>query len=199
MLDSKLHFHRYIDNLYSRALKLLGLIRFITYNLSSLNCLKVLYTALVRSNLEYSSVAWINVTLADSNKLENLQRKLANLCYNRFIQPNFSHTYESILNYLHLKTLYSRRQHLDALFLVNVFKYIINCFSMMDTVGLYIPAKQVRDFPTFRVKNVSRLSPSTRCVIAAISVCRSLDIFDKNSISLKDTLFMNSWSSWIVL
>jgi hypothetical protein len=36
MLDSKLHFHHHIDNLYSRALKLIGLIRFITYNFSSL-------------------------------------------------------------------------------------------------------------------------------------------------------------------
>jgi hypothetical protein len=75
MLDSKLHF-RHIDNLYSRALKLLGLIRFITYNFSSLDCLKVLYTASVRSNLDYASVAWNNLTLADSIKLENIQRKL---------------------------------------------------------------------------------------------------------------------------
>jgi hypothetical protein len=72
MLDNKLHFHRHIDNLYSRAL--LGLIRFITYNCSSLDCLKVLYTALVRSNLEYASVAWNNLTLTDSNKLENIQK-----------------------------------------------------------------------------------------------------------------------------
>jgi hypothetical protein len=135
MLDSKLHFHRHIDYLYSRALKLLGLIRFITYNFSSLGCLKVLYTALVRSNLEYASVAWNNLTLADSNKLENTQRKFANLCYNRFIQPNFLRNSGLILNYLHLKTLYSRRQHLDALFLVNVFKNKINCYSIMDTVG----------------------------------------------------------------
>jgi hypothetical protein len=69
MLNSKLHFHCHIDYLYSRALKLLGLIRYITYNFSSLDCLKVLYTALVRSNLEYASVVWNNLTLADSNKL----------------------------------------------------------------------------------------------------------------------------------
>jgi hypothetical protein len=55
----------------------------------------------------------------------------------------------------------------------------------MDTVGLHIPAKQIRDFSTFRVKNVSRLSPSTRCVIAANSTRRFIDIFNKNSISLK--------------
>jgi hypothetical protein len=127
MLDSKLHFHHHIDYLYSRTLKLLGLIRFITYSLSSLDCLKVLYTALVRSNLEYVSVAWNNLTLEDSDKLENIQRKFVNFCYNRFIQSNCLRNYELILNYLHLKTLYSRQQHLDILFLVNVLKKKINC------------------------------------------------------------------------
>jgi hypothetical protein len=32
MLDSKLHFHHHVDYLQSQALKLLRLIRFITYN-----------------------------------------------------------------------------------------------------------------------------------------------------------------------
>jgi hypothetical protein len=56
----------------------------------------------------------------------------------------------------------------------------------MDTVGLHIPAKQIRDFSIFRVKNVSILSPSSRRIIAANNICRSLDIFNKNGISLKD-------------
>jgi hypothetical protein len=147
MLDTKLHFHRDIDNLYSRAPKLLGLIRFITCNFSYLVCLKVVYTALVRSNLEYASAAWNNLTLADPNKLENIQRKFANLCYNRFIQSNFSPNYELMLNYLHLKTRYSRRQYLDALFLVNVFKNKISSYSLLYTVGLHIPVKQSGTFP----------------------------------------------------
>jgi hypothetical protein len=130
---------------------------------------------------------------SNSNKLENIQRMFANLCYNRFVQSNCSRNYEFMLNYLHLKTLYSRRQHLDALFLVYVFKNKINCCSIMDTVGLHIPAKQIRDFSTFRVKNVSRLSPSARRVIAANSICRSLDIFNKNRIFLKDTFSTRSW------
>jgi hypothetical protein len=54
MLDSKMHFHRHVDYLHSRALKLLGLIRFVTYNFSSLDSLKVLYIAVIRSKLEYA-------------------------------------------------------------------------------------------------------------------------------------------------
>jgi hypothetical protein len=41
VLDCKLHFHRHVHYLYSRGLKLLELIRFITYKFSSLHSLKV--------------------------------------------------------------------------------------------------------------------------------------------------------------
>jgi hypothetical protein len=57
MLDSTLQFHRHVDYLYSRSLKVLELIRFITCNFSSLDRLKVLYIAIICSQLEYASVA----------------------------------------------------------------------------------------------------------------------------------------------
>jgi hypothetical protein len=129
-----LHFHH--------ALKLLGLILFITYNLSSL----------IRSKL-YSRVC---LTLADSNKLENIRIKSANLCYHQFIQANSFCNYESMLNYLRFKTLYSRRQNLGALFLINVFENKIDC-SIMDAV----PTKQIRYFATLKVSNASQLQTTS--------------------------------------
>jgi hypothetical protein len=106
----------------------------------------------------YVSVLWNNLTLADSNKLENVQIKFYNLCCKRFIQPNSFCNYESMLNCQHLINLYSWRQNLDALLLSNVFKNKIDCCSVMDTVGLLAPCKQIRDFTTFNVSNVSRLT-----------------------------------------
>jgi hypothetical protein len=82
MLDSKLHFHRHVDCLHSQALKLLGQICFITYNFSSSDSLEILYITLTRSELQHSSIIWNNLTLADSNKSENIQRKFENLCCN---------------------------------------------------------------------------------------------------------------------
>jgi hypothetical protein len=82
MLDSKLYFHCHVDFVYSQAVRTLGLNRFITYNFSSLDSLVVLYIALIRLTLEYASVVWNNLASTDANKIENIQRKSANLlCY----------------------------------------------------------------------------------------------------------------------
>jgi hypothetical protein len=51
MLDSKLYFHRHVDFVHSQAqaqaLRTLGLIRYVTYNFSSLDYLVVLYNSLI--------------------------------------------------------------------------------------------------------------------------------------------------------
>jgi hypothetical protein len=91
-----------------------------------------------------------------------------------------------MLNYLYSKTVYSRGQNLDALFLVKAFKNKIGC-SLMVTVGFRVPTKQIRDFSIFNDNNASKLSPSTNCVTSADRVCRSLDVFIKHTISLEDT------------
>jgi hypothetical protein len=58
MIDSKFYFHCHVDFVYSQALRTLGLIRFITYNFSSLDSLVVLCIALIVSKLEYAYVEW---------------------------------------------------------------------------------------------------------------------------------------------
>jgi hypothetical protein len=84
---------------------------------------------------------------------------------------------------LNFKPLHSG-EHLDASFSVNIFKNKINCRSVMDTAGLHEPTEQIR-LSTFHVSNVSRLSPSWRCATAANIICRSLDVFDKHTVSFR--------------
>jgi hypothetical protein len=57
-LDSKLHFHAHADYLFSPSLRNLGLIRLLTYSFSTLECLLLLYSTLVRPKLQYASVVW---------------------------------------------------------------------------------------------------------------------------------------------
>jgi hypothetical protein len=56
--DSKLLFHNHVNYIFFECIKLLGLIRSITYSFSSLESLYVLYFTLVMSKLEYASVVW---------------------------------------------------------------------------------------------------------------------------------------------
>jgi hypothetical protein len=107
-----------------------------------------LYIPLFLSKLEYVSVVWNRLTLADSNKMENVKTKFANLCYNRFIQPSSFCNYESMLNYLHFKKLPSRQQNLDTIFVTNIFKNLFDFCYIVDIVCHVIPTKQIRDFST---------------------------------------------------
>jgi hypothetical protein len=91
-------------------------------------------------------LSWNNLSMTDSNKIEHIQRKFANLCYYRFFQADILRSYNSILNSLNFRTLHSRRRHLDALFLINVFKGKINCPSILDIVAIRVPTRQIREF-----------------------------------------------------
>jgi hypothetical protein len=97
-------------------MKLVGLIRSITFRFCSLDCLYVLYFTLIRSKLEYASVVWNCITSTDVSKLERIQQKIASVCfYSLFLYVPDSHIFS--LEKLSLHHLRKRILHLDALLL----------------------------------------------------------------------------------
>jgi hypothetical protein len=66
------------------CIKILGPIHSITYSVSSLECLYVLYLTLARPRLEYASVVWNSITSTDANKLERIQQKFTSVCFYHF-------------------------------------------------------------------------------------------------------------------
>jgi hypothetical protein len=130
----------------------------------------MLYCTLVRSKLEYASVAWNSITSTDASKLERIQRKFVSLCHRRF----FSHLPYSYvaLNHLEFHTLSDRRCHLDALFLLNVYNGSKFCPTLLETFGLRVPDRNFRDFKLFHVDLNRRNCPSARCASAANAISR---------------------------
>jgi hypothetical protein len=170
LLDSKLYFRHHVDYISSQGLKILGLICYITSSFSTPHSLSVLYTTLARPKLEYASVAWNSITSTDSSKLKRVQIKFATLYHSRFCAGICGSNYEGMLSRLNISSLHSRRKHLDALFLINVFKNKISCSSIFDTVNLCITSGRIRHFSTFAVDHNFKVSPSARCVSAVNAI-----------------------------
>jgi hypothetical protein len=132
-------------------------------------------------------VVWNSITSTDAKKLERIQQKFAALCLKRFF-PQVDYSYDLALEQLKLHTLHKRRYHLDALFLTQVYRGSKFCLSVLETVGLRVPVRYIRDFTMFNVCSSSKICPSARCDSAANVVCRDVDIFGTKTLSLKHIL-----------
>jgi hypothetical protein len=196
-IDSKLHFHNHIDYIFSQCIKLLGLVQATTFPFYSIGPLYILYCTLIRSKFEYASFVWNSVTTTDANKVERIQQKFAALCYNRFL-PQVYYTYSNALEHLKLHSLRKRRDHLEALFLIQVYLDSKFCPSVLETVGLRVLTRHLRDFPMFYVcpkfKTVLLLDVLQLLMLSARTLM-SLEIimFPWNTFySEQDTVFMLS-------
>jgi hypothetical protein len=119
---------------------------------------------------------------ADANKLERIQQTFAALCCNHFL-PHVHYCYANALEYLKLHTLRKRRYHLDALFLIQVYRGLKYCPSFLEDVGLLVPTRYLRDFSMLNFSPSPKNCPSARCASTANFVCRDFDIFNKKCFS----------------
>jgi len=68
-LHTKLYFHENVDYPFSQSVRMLSLIRTITYSFSTLHSLLILYIIPVRPKLEYAPTVWNSITYTDPHKL----------------------------------------------------------------------------------------------------------------------------------
>lgn len=165
LLDSQLRFHHQVEKVFAAASKSLGMASYITKDLQGIDAFKVLYTSLVRPKLEYASVIWNFLTVADCAKLESIQHKFLRKCAFRLHCEYLD--YEDMEKYLKIQTLEHRRRVSDALFVYNVFCGKIYCPSMLHSVGIPTPTLALRHQRHFYCSSLSMLCPNARAVAAA--------------------------------
>jgi hypothetical protein len=153
----------------------LGLVGNITFKFSPLECKLRLYITLIRFKLEYASVLWYSITSTHANKLECIQQRFSALCFNRFF-PEVHYCSSLASEELNLQTLI-------ALFLTEVYFGFKFCPSVLEIVGLRVPARHVRDFGLFSVCSSSKNGPPVRCASAANVVCRDADVLTSRTLS----------------
>jgi hypothetical protein len=130
-----------------------------------------MYITLVRSMLEYASVAWNSITSTDATKLEHIKQKLG-FCLFLWSLPHVPHSYTSALENLSIQSSCKRLYHLDILFF---FSSGVSWPSLLENVSHCVPPSNFRDFPLFGVCSPNKCCPS-RCACTANVVDKDLDI-----------------------
>jgi hypothetical protein len=132
-------------------------------------------------------IFWNSITSTDANKLKHIQHRFVALCFYRFF-PRAYYCYSLALEELKLQTLRMMRHRLDALFLTQVYSGSKFCPSVLEIVGLRVPARYIRDFALFNVCSSNKNCPSARCASAANVVCQDVDVFRAGNVHVNQFL-----------
>ncbi|KAL1447671.1 hypothetical protein WDU94_009866 [Cyamophila willieti] len=146
--QQNLKFEQHYTNITSAANRNLGLILRHSKYLTDFDTIITLYTALVRSKLEYASIIWAPNTRDAMNKLEQIQAKFVRVLffkYNGFypLYPN-PISYNNLLDHLNINSLETRRKMSKLLFIHNLVNNKLNCPGMEQKMGIIVPNVNLR-------------------------------------------------------
>ena len=111
-IQSDLTWTKHIQNICSKARRLIGLLFRQFYHYAEPSTIKTLYLALIRPNLEYASVVWDPYLIKDRKILEDVQKFACRVC-----SKNWHTDYQNLLDTLHIPRLEARRKAMRLCFL----------------------------------------------------------------------------------
>ena len=128
LISSDMSWSKHIENICSKARKVLGLLYRRYYRFADQNTLLQLYTSLVRPHLEYAAPVWDPHLQRNIQLLERTQKFASRLC-----AKAWDRSYDELLETLNLPTLSDRRLFLK---LCTVFKVVHNlCYFPPDILS----------------------------------------------------------------
>lgn len=128
LFDHKLHFGHHIEQITAHARQMCGYIKRISRGKFNMNTQKILYTAYVRSKLEFASAIWSPHSAIYIDDIESVQKQfIIHLLDSRRNASSYVLTpYLERCNILKLKSLVLRRNICDALLAFDIYKAVIN-------------------------------------------------------------------------
>jgi hypothetical protein len=120
--------------------------------------LKILYISLVRSNLKYCPLIWINNTSKQVLTLESVQNNFLRFISFKFnINRPIHGTYNNVLNFLNVSLLSDSRTLLLSKFLLKLILGSIDCPEILSLIRFKINYLNSRDpkpfYPLLSTKN----------------------------------------------
>jgi len=143
ILDNKLSFLHHMETIINKANSMLGFLLRSCKSFRNVDTLKAIYFALVRSNLEYSSIIWSPQYNVHSLRIEKVQRRFTkSVCYrllrnNRSSNSNSDHlSYEERCKLLELQPLHLRRSTYSACFVFDLLHGLIDSSVLLSKINI---------------------------------------------------------------
>jgi hypothetical protein len=143
---------KYIQIICCEALKFLDFINRILAEFHLVTPFKVLYCALVRSLLEYSSVLCDPSITIVRIMIERVQRRFLRLVAHKLSIPKYNpHDYSPILRIISLENLADHRHSANISLLKNLQSYKIDCPEVLSCISLNVPSCHAHSFLSFYI------------------------------------------------
>ena len=164
IFDRHLRFDGHVSDIISHAYRMLGFIMRNTASFTNIKCMVTLYSALVRSKLEYASVIWNHLGVVRAAEIEKVQRRFTRYVYARIRRDHAPYT--TRLADLNLQSLAVRRRLHDMTLLYRVANGLQHS-SLIHHLTLRVPRIVSRSHRVFYVidssySSVSVVSPFVR-------------------------------------
>lgn len=175
-----LNFRQHLENIISKALKILGFVKRHSFDFKNPHSLQLLYNALVRSILEYGSIIWSPYTKSDINSIERVQNRFLKYMSFKLNIPIIDHNYNPIRSTLNVQTLLLRRELSDITFVYNLINGLISSPPLLNSIPFNVPFHRNRFIPFFYVPSYSTNYLTNSPIPRALSLrnkCPTNDFF----------------------
>ena len=196
ILPKTLSFSFHINKAVSKAYRNLGFVIRQSRNFQSVNTIKVLYFAYVRSILEYASVVWNPIPQYCRDAIEKVQKKFLRFLYYK-ISGNYRYdiSYIELLNIFEMDSLEKRRRLAQLLHLHKILNNYVDDQFCLSQINFYVPPFQSRSTTLFSVPyrrtSLGYNSPINTMMRLYNKLPHVMDILNANRASLLRQLSIN--------